>query len=74
MIAATMATSFGAEIVFISVDFRLGRGRNAFEEIEVATLIRLRNVLLVERAEAALVTRRRRFRRRDDAPARRRSP
>jgi len=40
------------------VDFRFGRGRRAFEEIEVATLVRLGDVLLIQRPEAAFVLRR----------------
>jgi amidophosphoribosyltransferase len=36
------------------VDFRFGRRRRSFEEIEVAAVVRLRDVLLIERAEAAL--------------------
>ncbi len=44
-----------------SVNLRIRRRRGAFEEIEVAALVGLRDVLLVERAEAALVPRRRRL-------------
>jgi len=33
------------------VDFRLGRRRRAFEEIEVATLVRLGDVLWIEQAD-----------------------
>src|SRR5437016_3349410 len=35
------------------MDFRIGCGNGAFEEIEIAALIGLRDVLLVERAIAA---------------------
>ena len=42
-----------------AVDLRLGGRRGAFEKIEVAALVGLRDVLLIERAEAALELRRR---------------
>ena len=42
----------------ISMDLGLRRGRGSLEEVEIAALVRLGDVLLVERAEAALVTRR----------------
>ena len=65
MIAATSSTSFGAGDRShwhpINEFPASGVGRRALEEIEVAALVGLRDVLLVERAEAALVARRRRL-------------
>jgi hypothetical protein len=39
------------------VDLRLGRGRAALEELEVAALIRLAHMALVEAGPAALLRR-----------------
>src|SRR5205814_7086587 len=43
----------------ILVNLRIRRGRGTFQKIEIATLVSLRDVLLIERAEAALELRRR---------------
>ena len=65
MIAATSSASFDAATVGMvfsggsSVNLRIRRRRRAFEKIEIAALVGLRDVLLVERAEAALELRRR---------------
>src|SRR5215472_2924288 len=56
MIAVTSSTSRGAGTLCTSVDLRLGGWRGAFEESEIAALIRLRDVTLIERAVTTLVT------------------
>src|SRR5262249_25856855 len=57
MVAVTSPTSRDAATLRTSVDLRLGRRRGAFEEIEIAALIGLRDVALIERAVTALVAR-----------------
>jgi len=59
MMAAVRLTRLAAGTVFICnlVDLGLRRGRRSLEKIEIAALIGLRDVLLIERTEAALVAR-----------------
>src|SRR5512132_1193258 len=59
MTVVTNATSDVAGSVRTSVNLRIGDRRGAFEEVEIATVVRLPDVLLVQRAEAARVMGRR---------------
>src|SRR6266542_6813827 len=63
MIAAVSSISFASGIVFMvcSMDLRLGGWRRAFEEVEIAAFVGLSDVLLIERAETARESRRRRL-------------
>src|SRR5438552_15164391 len=58
-ITSSQKPRFGG--AFFSVDLGLGRGRPRLEEIEIAALVGLRDVLEVELAETARVARCRRL-------------
>src|SRR2546430_11667097 len=57
MIAVTSSMSLGAATMRTSVNLRLRRRRSALEKIEIAALVGLCDMALVERTVAALVAR-----------------
>jgi hypothetical protein len=57
MIAVTHSINGAARTVRTSVNLRFSSRSGAFQKIEVAALIRLRDMALIERAIAAFVAR-----------------